>query len=140
MAALCGDPRDTVVCYPRPADSVAFYLRRDDLRNYRSKDIEDLRTLVRDRPRTVILCTHRSSLTGLRQLLPPEVGVSQALHLGLADLPGVPRRSMKPLKKALGETALGLSDVAVVERGAPNPWRAGNVSPPRVLVAEDPED
>jgi 4-amino-4-deoxy-L-arabinose transferase-like glycosyltransferase len=116
LAALCADPETPVVCYPRPVDSVAFYLRRDDLRNYRSKEIEDLRTLVRTRPRTVVLCTHRSSLTGLRQLLPPEVRVNQALHLGLADIHGVPPRPMRSVKQALGETALGLSDVAVVER------------------------
>jgi len=111
LAALCGDRDTRVVCYPRPVDSVAFYLRRDDLHNYPSKDIEQLRTLVRGRRRTVILCTHRSSLKALRQLLPPEVRVTQALHLGLDDVHGVPASHHD-----LGETALGLSDVAVVER------------------------
>jgi 4-amino-4-deoxy-L-arabinose transferase-like glycosyltransferase len=113
---LCADPGQTVVCYPRPCDSVAFYLGRDDLRNYRSKDIEDLRRLVRTRPRTVILCTHRHSFRGLCQLLPPEMCVTRAVHLGLEDLPGVPRWLMQPLARLMGETALGLCDLAVVER------------------------
>jgi 4-amino-4-deoxy-L-arabinose transferase-like glycosyltransferase len=117
---LCSDPAQVVVCYPRNCDSVAFYLGRDDLRNYRSKDIEDLRALVRRYPRTVILCTHRSSLRGLRQLLPPEVAVVESVSLGLRDIPGVPRSLMKPLNLMMGETALGLCDIAVVEKKAPS--------------------
>jgi hypothetical protein len=104
---------------------VSFYLGRDDLRSYRSKDIEDLRALVRAGPRTVILCTHRHSLRGLRELLPPEVRIVDEVHFGLRDIPGVPRAVMKPLTLLMGETALGLCDVAVVERpprrGAPPP-------------------
>jgi 4-amino-4-deoxy-L-arabinose transferase-like glycosyltransferase len=113
---LCGDRATTVVCYPRSCDSVAFYLGRDDLRNYRSRSIEELRALVRARPRTVILCTHRHSLQGLHELLPPDVRIVEEVRLGLADLPGVPPRLMKQLAKLMGETALGLCDVAVVER------------------------
>jgi hypothetical protein len=116
---LCSDPAQVVVCYPRNCDSVAFYLGRDDLRNYRSKDIEDLRALVRRYPRTVILCTHRSSLCGLRQLLPPEVAVVESVSLGLRDIPGVPKSIMKPLNLMMGETALGLCDIAVVEKKMP---------------------
>jgi hypothetical protein len=116
---LCGDPAQPVVCYPRNCDSVSFYLGRDDLVAYRSKDIEDLRTLVRRLPRTVILCTHRHSLHGLRELLPPEMAVVHEVHLGLRDIPGVPRPLMKPLLALMGETALGLCDVAVVEHRPP---------------------
>ncbi len=112
---LCADPVVPVVCYPRNCDSVSFYLRRDDLRAYRSKEIEDLRDLVRLHPRTVILCTHRHSLAALDELLPPEVGIAASRHFGLADIPGVPRRWMKPLTKLMGETAMGLADVAVIE-------------------------
>ena len=115
VLALCADPDAAVVCYPRNCDSVAFYLGRDDLRCYRSKDIEDLRTLVRIQPRTVILCTHRHSLQGLKQLLPPEVRIVEEHRMGLADIPGVPKSVMKPLAKLMGETALGLCDLAVVE-------------------------
>ncbi len=126
VARRCSDPTTPVVCYPRNCDSVSFYLGRDDLRSYRSKDIEDLRALVRAGPRTVILCTHRHSLRGLRQLLPPEVRIVDEVHFGLADIPGVPRTLMKPLALLMGETALGLCDVAVVER----PPRPGTPAPP----------
>ncbi len=116
---LCADPATTVVCYPRNCDSVAFYLGRADLRAYRSKEIEDLRALVRARPRTVILCTHRHSLQGLRQLLPPDVCVVDEVRLELTELPGVPKRLRRPFALLMGETALGLGDVAVVE---PRRW------------------
>jgi 4-amino-4-deoxy-L-arabinose transferase-like glycosyltransferase len=112
---LCADRAMPVVCYPRNCDSIAFYLGRSDLKSYRSKEIEELRTLVRTQPRTVILCTHRHSLAGLKELLPPEVRITREMRLGLADIPGVPRWLMKPLARLMGETALGLSDVAVVE-------------------------
>jgi 4-amino-4-deoxy-L-arabinose transferase-like glycosyltransferase len=118
---LCADKSTTVVCYPRNCDSVAFYLGRDDLHSYRSKEIDDLRTLVRLRPRTVILCTHRHSLLGLHQLLPPDVRIVEEVHYGLRDIPGVPPRLMKLLVKLMGETALGLCDIAVVEPGWPPP-------------------
>jgi 4-amino-4-deoxy-L-arabinose transferase-like glycosyltransferase len=117
---LCADRSTPVVCYPRNCDSVAFYLGRDDLRAYRSKEIEELRYLVRTQPRTVILCTHRHSLRGLKQLLPPEVRVVDEVRLGLGAIPGVPRWLMRHLARLMGETALGLGDVAVVEpRGKP---------------------
>jgi 4-amino-4-deoxy-L-arabinose transferase-like glycosyltransferase len=112
---LCSDPSTPVVCYPRDCDSVAFYLRRDDLRNYRSKEIDDLRFTVRANPRTVILCTHRHSLNALRELLPPDVRIVDTVHLGLPDVPGVPDKSRKAFAHWMGDTALGLSDVAVVE-------------------------
>jgi 4-amino-4-deoxy-L-arabinose transferase-like glycosyltransferase len=124
---LCGDPATTVVCYPRNCDSVAFYLGRADLRAYRSKEIEDLRALVRARPRTVILCTHRHSLQGLRQLLPPDVCVVDEVRLELTELPGVPKRLRRPFALLMGETALGLGDVAVVE---PRRWGAHPSPPP----------
>ncbi len=115
VCRLCADKNTTVVCYPRNCDSVAFHLGRDDLRNYRSKNIDDLRMLVLLRPRTVILCTHRHQLVGLHQLLPPGVRIVEEVHYGLADIPGVPPRLMKVLAKLMGETALGLCDIAVVE-------------------------
>src|SRR5205823_1515500 len=95
VLALCDDRQVPVVCYPRNCDSVAFYLGRDDLRTYRSKDIEELRTLVRTQPRTVILCTHRHSLRALKELLPPEVEVVERVRMGLGDIPGVPKWVMR---------------------------------------------
>ncbi|HVS38630.1 MAG TPA: glycosyltransferase family 39 protein [Gemmataceae bacterium] len=112
---LCGDPSAPVVCYPRECDSVAFYLGRDDLHAYPSKDIEELRTLVRRNPRTVILCTHRHSEHDLHELLPPEVRIVQEVHVGLDHLPGVPASLEQGVALFMGETALGLSDLTVVE-------------------------
>src|SRR5207245_1522707 len=34
----CGDPLTPVICYPRNCDSVGFYLGRDDLLSFRSKE------------------------------------------------------------------------------------------------------
>ena len=123
----CSDRSTPVVCYPRDCDSVSFYLHRDDLRSYRSKEIEDLRALVRAKPRTIILCTHRHSLKGLKELLPPEVCVVESVHCGLADMPNVPGSVMKPLAKLMGETALGLCDVAVI---GPRTGGAEEAEPP----------
>src|SRR5262249_32323108 len=88
---LCAKRDASGVCYPRNCDSIAFYLGRDDLRTFRSKDIEELRTLVRIQPRTVILCTHRHSLEGLKQLLPPEVRIVREIRMGLTAVRGMPR-------------------------------------------------
>lgn len=121
LCRLCADKSTTVVCYPRNCDSVAFYLGRDDLHSYRSKEIDGLRMLVRLRPRTVILCTHRHHLLGLHQLLPPDVRIVEEVHFGLENIRGVPPRLMKVLVRLMGETALGLCDIAVVEPGWAHP-------------------
>jgi 4-amino-4-deoxy-L-arabinose transferase-like glycosyltransferase len=127
---LCADKDTAVVCYPRNCDSAAFYLGRDDLRSYRSKSIDELRALVRRKPRTVILCTHRHSLLGLHQLLPPDVRIVEEEHLGLTPIPGVPPRLMKVLAQLMGETALGLCDIAVVEPGWLHPeWPTPPIVP-----------
>jgi 4-amino-4-deoxy-L-arabinose transferase-like glycosyltransferase len=77
----CADPAVPVICYPRPADSVAFYLGRDDLKNYRSKQTPALITFLQDRPRTVVLFTHRHSLKALRPVLPPELKITREAPL-----------------------------------------------------------
>lgn len=123
LRRLCSAPEQTVVCYPRNCDSVSFYLGRADLTAYRSKDIDDLRALVRGRPRTVILCTHRHSLRGLKQLLPADVRIVEEVHVGLEEPPGLPRALRKAVVALLGETALGLCDIAVVEPCPPGQWR-----------------
>jgi 4-amino-4-deoxy-L-arabinose transferase-like glycosyltransferase len=119
LRQYCGDPGESVVCYPRPCSAAAFLLDRTDLKNYRSKDIEELRYLVRTQARTVILCTHRHSLEGLRELLPPEVRIVETHHFGLPDVPGVSKRWVERLNYLMGRTALGLSDLAVVEKKSP---------------------
>jgi hypothetical protein len=116
VAQLCADPETPVVCYPRNCDSVAFYLGREDLRHFRSKDIEELRQVLREQPRTVVLCTHRHSLHGLKEALPPELRLVEEAHFGLGDKSGLPGWLDRKLAGLLGETALGLCDVAIVER------------------------
>jgi 4-amino-4-deoxy-L-arabinose transferase-like glycosyltransferase len=135
---LCADPAVPVVCYPRNCDSVAFDLGRADLHNYPSKSIDGLRALVRLQPRTVILCTHRHSLLDLHQLLPPDVRIVEEAHFGLRPIPGVPPRLMKVLVQLMGETALGLCDIAVVEPGWRHPeWPPPPVIPGAVEMSED---
>jgi 4-amino-4-deoxy-L-arabinose transferase-like glycosyltransferase len=65
-----------VICYPRECDSVAFYLGRDDFRSFRSKETKTLLQQLQNQPRTVVLCTHRHSLDGLRSVLPPNLRIT----------------------------------------------------------------
>jgi 4-amino-4-deoxy-L-arabinose transferase-like glycosyltransferase len=75
---LCRDKQTPVVCYPRNCDSVAFYMGRDDLRSFRSKETHLLVGFLQQRPRTVVLFSHRHSLKGLEQALE---SMSPNLHL-----------------------------------------------------------
>lgn len=119
--AVCHDPQVPIVCYPRNCDSVAFYLRRDDLKSYRSKHTHRLIERLREGPRTIVLCTHRHTLTGLRQALPPDLRIVQTTHLGV-ETEGL---LGEKLRGWLGETALGLCDIAVVERASPLDYDKG---------------
>jgi hypothetical protein len=125
----CADPQATVICYPRDCDTAAFYLERGDLHSFRSKDTEDLRSELRAHPRTVVLLTHRHSLRGLHELLPPELCVSEEEHIGLEDPPGLPAWLARRVKQLAGETALGLCDIAVVTRRQTDPAGAGSFPP-----------
>ena len=116
LAQHCGDPDTAVICYPRACHSVAFYLEREDMGSYRSKDIDQLRQALRENPKTVLLLSHRHSFTALTQVLPPEFEISQAAHFGLPPVPGLPSDWGQRLIKPLGATALNLSDLAVVRR------------------------
>jgi hypothetical protein len=141
LAQHCGDRATPVICYPRPCYSVAFYLGRDDVGSFRSKEVDQLRKALRDQPRTVLLLSHRHSLAAVKQALPPELEIRQAAHFGLPPVPGVPGKWGQQLAKTLGETALGLADLAVVSRaGQSEPagfeeaeplleWHDGSVSP-----------
>ncbi len=46
VARYCADRNVPVVCYPRNCDSVSFYLGREDLRTFRSKQIDALRAVL----------------------------------------------------------------------------------------------
>jgi len=81
---LCRDLNTPVVCYPRNCDSVAFYLGRDDLHSFRSKETHLLVGFLQERPRTVVLFSHRHSLKGLEQALEsmsPNLRLSQITPL-----------------------------------------------------------
>jgi 4-amino-4-deoxy-L-arabinose transferase-like glycosyltransferase len=115
VLAYCSDRRLPLLCYPRPCDSVAFYAQREDLTCYRSKETNQMILSMQERPRTVLLLTHRHSLEALRYALPPELVVVESKRLHLAELPLLPKRWSDRLTSAMGETALGLCDVVVIE-------------------------
>jgi len=101
------DPGVTVVCYPRNCDSVAFYHDRADMRNVRTKGVNQLMVDCYHRPRTVILFTHSDSLAGFKNALPPYLAIAETTTLKRKD-----RGSW--LDKLSGSTPWGLCDVAVV--------------------------
>ncbi|MCE9533039.1 MAG: glycosyltransferase family 39 protein [Planctomycetes bacterium] len=110
MTALCANPQETVICFPRNVDSVAFYLGRDDLRNVRTKYAQTLIDDLLTRHRTVVLFTHRHSLQTFKDLLPPGLRITETFSL---------RRDGKHnslAEKLAGDSPWGLCDVAVIER------------------------
>jgi hypothetical protein len=67
VARYCADR--PVICYPRNCDSVAFYLGRDDLMNYRSKETPQLIQFAQTQESATVLFTHRHSSEALRLVL-----------------------------------------------------------------------
>jgi hypothetical protein len=132
LARHCGDRDTPVVCYPRLCHSVAFYLGREDVTWFRSKEVDKLRDALRQRPRTVLLLSHRHSLAALKQALPPELELRQAAHFGLPPVPGLPTRWGREVARALGETALGLADLAVVSRTGQHEFPDAEEAEPRL--------
>ncbi len=110
---LCGDPKVPVCAYPRNVDSVAFYLGRDDVRPTRSKFAHLLVADLRERPRTVVLFTHRHSLEAFKFALPPDLRVTREVSFR-RRLPGPAW-----LTAVVGDTPWGLCDIAVIERADP---------------------
>src|SRR5262249_22579388 len=105
IAAHAG-PDTPVVCYPRNCDSVAFYLGRDDLRSFRSKQTHLLLQYLQERPRVVILCTHRHSLHGLREALPRGLRIVKEVHFGVEGMGGLPDGLAQEVAGLMGGTAL----------------------------------
>ncbi len=116
VLAYCEDRNMRIFSYPRPCDSLAFYARRDDLRSFRGKETNPLILALLEQPRTVLLLTHRHSLESLKFALPPELAVVENKRLNLGDVPFAPKSWSKRVTTFMGETALGLSDVAIIER------------------------
>jgi 4-amino-4-deoxy-L-arabinose transferase-like glycosyltransferase len=110
LRTQCADPNTAVCCYPRSCDSAAFYLGRDDLRPTRSKFVHELIADLLSRDRTVILFTHNHSLAALKFALPPDLQITREVTFR-RPIPGPAF-----LTTLVGETPLGLCDVAVVER------------------------
>lgn len=92
VVAACTDESVPVVCYPRPIDSVAFYLKREDFRSYRSKETPALLHYLEDNPTTVVLFSHRHSLKQLSDALPKSHYLSRTSKLGLCDMAVVQRK------------------------------------------------
>ncbi|MCS6866090.1 MAG: glycosyltransferase family 39 protein [Gemmataceae bacterium] len=101
------DPNVPVVCFPRNCDSVAFYFNRSDLKSVRTKNINQLMVDCHHRPQTVILFTHRDSLAGFRNTLPPSLKIVATATLKRKGRGGL-------LEKLTGSTPWGLCDIAVV--------------------------
>ncbi|MBM3980534.1 MAG: glycosyltransferase family 39 protein [Planctomycetes bacterium] len=101
------DPDVAVVCFPRNCDSVAFYHDRADMKNVRTKSVNQLMMDCHHRPRTVILFTHRDSFTGFKNTLPPSLSIVESATLKRKGTGSV-------LDKLAGSTPWGLCDVAVV--------------------------
>ena len=101
------DPDVAVVCFPRNCDSLAFYKDRTDMRNVRTKSVNQLMVDCHHRPRTVILFTHRDSFRGFKNTLPPSLEIVETATLKR-------KGSSSVLDKLTGSTPWGLCDVAVV--------------------------
>jgi len=101
------DRETVVVTYPRNCDSVAFYSGRSDFDQVRTRETNQLMVDCHHRPRTVILFTHKDSLAGFRNTLPPSLEIVETTSL---------KRTFdsSALNKVFGSTPWGLCDVAVV--------------------------
>jgi hypothetical protein len=112
---VCRDSNLPILCYPRESNSIAFDLKRNHLKNYRSKEFDEFREVLLSQPKTVILCTHRHALQGLKQLLPDFLTVTHEYRCSLEAPNFLDHSQAKKFIKAMGETSLGLCDIAVVE-------------------------
>ena len=104
-----------VVCYPRPCHAASLRLNRNDIPSFRSKEFDAFRADLMSRSRTIVLCTHRHSLEGLKQLLPANCRVISEASCDLVEQNWLPSAWRKKANQYLGETALGLCDAAVIE-------------------------
>jgi 4-amino-4-deoxy-L-arabinose transferase-like glycosyltransferase len=101
------DDSVAVVCFPRKCDSLAFYHDRADMRNVRTRSVNQLMVDCHHRPRTVILFTHRESFQGFQNALPPSLKIVETATLKRKVGDSI-------LDKFTGSTPWGLCDVAVV--------------------------
>ena len=109
------DGATRLACYPRPCHAASLRLGRTDIPSFRSKEFDKFRAELMSRPRTIVLCTHRHSLQGLKQLLPAQCRVVREAPCTLPDIPWLPSAWQDKVRTLLGTTALGLCDAAVIE-------------------------
>ena len=109
------DGATRLACYPRPCHAASLRLGRTDIPSFRSKEFDNFRAELMSRPRTIVLCTHRHSLQGLKQLLPAQCRVVREAPCTLPDIPWLPSAWQDKVRTLLGTTALGLCDAAVIE-------------------------
>ncbi len=102
-----------MICFPRNCDSIAFYLRRNDLPNIRSRFTHHLVEKLEQHPKTVVLLTHRESLQALRFLLPGSLKIVETHSFQQSP------EKQNILDRWIGSTPWGLCDLAVVERVHP---------------------
>ncbi len=107
IGRFVSDPDVAVVCFPRHCDSLAFYHDRSDMRNVRTKNVNQLMMDCHHRSRTVILFTHRDSFSGFKNALPPSLEIVETTTFKR-------KGSGSILDKFAGSTPWGLCDVAVV--------------------------
>lgn len=101
---------ETVYCFPRNVDSVAFYTNRDDFKSMRSKQSQELIETLMKGDRAVVLFTHRHSLESFKAVLPPQLMVAEATpakHGGTGAA---------FLDRIVGDGPWGLCDVAVIQK------------------------
>jgi 4-amino-4-deoxy-L-arabinose transferase-like glycosyltransferase len=101
---------DVMFCFPRNVDSVAFYTDRDDLKSCRTRISQELVEALIKQDRSVVLFTHRHSLDTFKQVLPPQLKVTDVIavrHKGTGA---------EKLDKLIGDEAWGLCHIAVIER------------------------
>jgi 4-amino-4-deoxy-L-arabinose transferase-like glycosyltransferase len=85
------DRSTPIYCYPRPVDSVAFYLDRDDFHVYRSKELAAMLESMDKHSRSIILFAHRNSKLILTHNVPPHFRVVYVGKLGLCDMAVIER-------------------------------------------------
>ncbi len=106
QAARC----EVMYCFPRNVDSVAFYTDRDDLKSCRTRISQELVEALIKQDRAVVLFTHRHSLETFKQVLPPQLKITEVTVVHNKGT------GAAKLDKLIGDGAWGLCHIAVIER------------------------
>ena len=96
-----------IVTHPRTCNSVAFGTGRADMKQVRSKDLNELFVVAHFEKRTVVLLTHEHSIDALTEQLPPSLRIVERVNFE--------NENPSALTKLIGTTPWGLCDIAVIE-------------------------